>query len=254
MPICSSGAVYGWLVLVDKIGSDEFTSEDEQVSAIMTAQVGLAYENLLLYEKGQRDLLSLQQERRERLKIEKSLCVAKAQLACSLSDAELRTQEITLLSELGSLLHCCVVAREAYGIIASLARKLFPVQRGAVYALNDSRNLLEAVAVWGESPVNQSVFKPTDCWAVRTGRPHLANEEDSAIRCAHVNQVQPSSSMCVPMMAQGEPLGVLYLESVERRCSPRGAARRARYRYPCFGHLGDDEQADSASPRGRDDG
>jgi diguanylate cyclase (GGDEF)-like protein len=220
VPICSSGTAYGWLVLIDKIGGDEFTSEDEQLSAMMAAQVGLAYENLLLGEKGQRDEICLQQERRERLKIEKSLCVANAQLARSQRDAELRTQEITLLSELGSLLHCCVVAREAYSIIASLAGKLFPSQRGAVYALNDSRNLLEAVALWGDSPVTESVFKPTDCWAVRTGRPHLANEDNSAIRCAHVNQVQPSSSMCVPMMAQGEPLGFLYLES------QRGTARR----------------------------
>ncbi|MDE2136013.1 MAG: diguanylate cyclase [Gammaproteobacteria bacterium] len=49
VPISSLTRTYGWLCLADKIGAEEFSAEDEQLLAILGAQVGRVYENGALY-------------------------------------------------------------------------------------------------------------------------------------------------------------------------------------------------------------
>jgi len=44
-PICSLAETYGWLCLADKLGADEFASEDERILGILAAQAGRIYEN-----------------------------------------------------------------------------------------------------------------------------------------------------------------------------------------------------------------
>jgi PAS domain S-box-containing protein len=48
-PVVSPNRVYGWLGLIDKVGADEFTPEDERLAGILAAQVGRVYENGSLY-------------------------------------------------------------------------------------------------------------------------------------------------------------------------------------------------------------
>ena len=123
-----------------------------------------------------------------------------------------RTGEITLLSELGSLLQACTTTEEAYNVIGKFAPTLFPTARGGVCVLSASRNLVEAVVTWGDRPTGEQVFAPDACWALRSGRMHLVNDPQSPLICRHANRSAASTHLCVPMMAQGEALGVLYLE------------------------------------------
>jgi diguanylate cyclase (GGDEF)-like protein len=53
------------------------------------------------------------------------------------------------------------------------------------------------------------VCAPDECWALRRGRVHLAQPTQNGLVCHHVPQPLPASSLCVPMMAQGETLGML---------------------------------------------
>lgn len=51
VPINSLRHAYGWLCLQDKIGAEEFTTEDERILGILAAQVGRIYENGSLYHQ-----------------------------------------------------------------------------------------------------------------------------------------------------------------------------------------------------------
>ncbi|VTR94811.1 multi-sensor hybrid histidine kinase : Multi-sensor hybrid histidine kinase OS=Chthoniobacter flavus Ellin428 GN=CfE428DRAFT_6228 PE=4 SV=1: Response_reg: GAF_3: PAS_4: PAS_4: GAF_2: PAS_9: PAS_3: HisKA: HATPase_c: Response_reg [Gemmata massiliana] len=69
-PVLSPARVYGWICLLDKVGADGFSEEDEQLVKMLAAQTGRIYENGSLYS----DLLSrtseLAQEISERKRAE----------------------------------------------------------------------------------------------------------------------------------------------------------------------------------------
>jgi diguanylate cyclase (GGDEF)-like protein/PAS domain S-box-containing protein len=62
VPIQSRNKCYGWLYLVDKLGADEFSEVDERVAVTLTAQLAVAYENLVLVEELRRNHVQLQSE------------------------------------------------------------------------------------------------------------------------------------------------------------------------------------------------
>jgi diguanylate cyclase (GGDEF)-like protein/PAS domain S-box-containing protein len=127
------------------------------------------------------------------------------------TELEKRANEIALLSQLGSLLQACVAPEEAYGVISQFAPKLFPMESGALYVL--SRSIAEAIALWGDSRIGEPVFTSDDCWALRSGRAHFVEDARSPLVCKHAKQSAAAAYLCVPMMAQGEALGVLHLQS-----------------------------------------
>ena len=97
--------------------------------------------------------------------------------------------------------------------------------------LRASGNLLETMATWGPAAPRQRVFGPGECWAFRRGRPHMVEERESPLRCAHLAPEDGAIAICVPMMAQGDTLGILQLNfssttsepAEDTGCSPRGA-------------------------------
>ena len=119
----------------------------------------------------------------------------------------------TLMAELSDMLQSCLSSSEAYPIIASSAQVLLPGSAGALCIISNSRNLVEMVASWKSPALKEPLFAPEDCWALRRGRIHAGSKENSALTCAHIAQPQPGRTLCVPMMAHGETLGLLYVDS-----------------------------------------
>ena len=156
----------------------------------------------------------------ERKRAEKALKEANENLKTWVNELERRTRESNLLNEMGDLLVSSLTSEEAYKVIAQFAQRLFPGESGAACVISTSRNLVEAVAVWGESPPGERVFAPDDCWALRRGRTHWVEDPSSALLCRHVGPAVAASHLCVPMMAQSEALGLLYLQS-----SPHGSSQ-----------------------------
>jgi PAS domain S-box-containing protein len=148
----------------------------------------------------------------ERRKASAALEEANERLALLLQETEQRAHESSQLSQLGELLLSCQTAEEAYDIVAKVMLKLFPVQSGALCVINSSRNLVEVVAVWGSALTTERAFTPDDCWALRRGRVHVMGDGSSAPRCAHMQAPVSSYTVCIPMVAQGETVGVLHLE------------------------------------------
>jgi diguanylate cyclase (GGDEF)-like protein/PAS domain S-box-containing protein len=150
-----------------------------------------------------------------RKRAEETLQEANLKLTRGLAELEQRTREIALLNEMSDLLQVCNAAEEAYAIIARLMRQFFPAEAGALYVISASRNVVETAAAWGLSPARaeQRAFAPDDCWALRRGQPHVVEETRIGLLCPHLADPPPATYLCVPMMAQGEALGVLYLQS-----------------------------------------
>jgi diguanylate cyclase (GGDEF)-like protein len=122
-------------------------------------------------------------------------------------------RESAILGELGELLQSCLSADEAHELITNRARQLFPDSCGAVCMTASSRDLVEVAASWGEPALLERFFSPKDCWALRRGRAHLFQDEADGLSCPHVAENRPQWAMCVPMMAHGETLGMLYVDS-----------------------------------------
>ena len=145
--------------------------------------------------------------------IDASAQKANEQLRQGLDELELRNRRMAALNEMGDLLESCVTVEEVHAVIKESVPRLFPKEAGALYVMSGSRNLVEAAVVWGELPPTQQVFAPNDCWALRRGRMHLVGAATNLL-CSHLSEpVRPKASVCLPMIAQGEILGVLHLQS-----------------------------------------
>ncbi len=147
----------------------------------------------------------------ERKKAEKALQEANRELESRVKDLQQRTREMTLLSELGYILRACLTSEEVYEAMARIAGEIFPEQAGAIYVLGPQRFILEAVAVWGDASKFELTFAPNECWALRRGRIHWVREAGVGPLCKHLPAPPPRGSLCVPMMAQSEALGILHL-------------------------------------------
>ena len=137
---------------------------------------------------------------------------ANQQLSGWIGELEQRNKEMSLINEMGDFLQSCPTADEAYAVIGHWAGELFPGRSGAVFAISPSRNLVEPVATWGAPTLGEQVFGPEECWALRSGRVHQVDDPSSRLLCRHLSEPVNGSVLCVPMMAQGEALGVLHLQ------------------------------------------
>jgi diguanylate cyclase (GGDEF)-like protein/PAS domain S-box-containing protein len=147
----------------------------------------------------------------ERKKAEQALHKANQELEARVRDLQQRTHEMTLLSELGDILRACLSTDEIYDVIKRVAREIFPAQSGALYVIGPQRTIVEAVAEWGDTTKFELTFAPDECWGLRRGRIHWVRDSSGGLICKHLYSPPPKGSLCVPMMAQSEALGILHL-------------------------------------------
>lgn len=139
------------------------------------------------------------------------------QLKNSVAYLEQRNREIAHLAEMSDIFQACLTVEEACRAIAAQMPQLFPEITGAIFLHNAPQNLFTAMTAWGSAPLSShNLFASNDCWALRRGRSHFVNDACSGLLCKHINHNQfPAESLCIPMVAQGEALGMLYLSSPE---------------------------------------
>ena len=135
--------------------------------------------------------------------------VPRAVLTKKIAMLELRNRQSVLLCDMNDLLQSCTSEAEAWSIVARTAEQLFPACSGALFVNCASRNMLEAATVWGALPPARLIFAPDECWAQRRGQPHLALGHGP--RCAHASD-DARMYVCLPLLAQGETLGILHLQ------------------------------------------
>ena len=175
--------------------------------------LGISFAEFVIH--GERTFTGIIRDITERKRAREKLQQANEELMVRVSELQQRTRETTLVNEMGELLQTCLNPDEAYAVIGKSAEKLFPTEPGTLYLLNASRNLLEPAVIWGDSPPEAEavVFAPEDCWALRRGRMHWVEDSQSGLLCQHLSRSPSGSYLCVPMMALGQALGVLFLQS-----------------------------------------
>jgi diguanylate cyclase (GGDEF)-like protein/PAS domain S-box-containing protein len=139
-----------------------------------------------------------------------------------MKELQKRSERATLLAKLGELLQSCVNREEVFAAALGFAPKIFPASRGAIALLNPSRNLADVIGLWADCRVGALEFEPTACWALRTGHPHQVLAGDSTAPCAHATGVKVSY-LCIPILAQGETLGIMHFQAIEEGPQLEGA-------------------------------
>lgn len=150
-----------------------------------------------------------------------------AELARSVVELEQRNRETALLAELGELLHNCTSVEEACEITRHTAPRLFAGTTGALFGFSPSRDDLECMVTWGDDAADlaKRIPDPGKCWALRRGRSHQNRDLCGGLSCR--GAARGARTLCVPMTAQSETLGVLYLQARQEPQSS-GAALNER--------------------------
>jgi diguanylate cyclase (GGDEF)-like protein/PAS domain S-box-containing protein len=143
-----------------------------------------------------------------------NLTLANEKLQKLVVESDHRNRQMAMLQEMGDVFQTSQTLEETYKAVTHFGTKFFPGFTGALYMLNSSKNLFEAVATWGDQPPQELVFGHRECWALRRSRMNLVAGSGSLLRCQHVASPSPFGYLCVPMMAQGEALGILHLQKV----------------------------------------
>jgi diguanylate cyclase (GGDEF)-like protein len=150
-----------------------------------------------------------QQEIAERKAAQHQLAASHLEVGRLLADARRQTDEITQVSELGSLLHACTSREEVFRLIPARLRRLFPGISGSISLLSASRNRVDSTAEWGVCPTDR-VFTPEQCWALRRGSTHAHPGGRSEPRCSHL--LGEGASVCIPLIANGTTFGTLAIQ------------------------------------------
>lgn len=151
--------------------------------------------------------------------------IGELSLAFSQMSAELdqHNRQMLLLNQMNAKLQACHTPQEAYALVPPLLQQLFPDEAGALYWMNASHTLVERVASWRLGLSGDRVWRPEACSALRHGSVHVVDvtsgggfppPADPAQFCGHVEPPYPPASLCVPLLAQEEELGLLHLRSL----------------------------------------
>ncbi|HAT8976497.1 diguanylate cyclase [Legionella pneumophila serogroup 1] len=135
-------------------------------------------------------------------------------LANGMKELQKKNEQITLLVEMSDIMLACGSQEELSDVMAKYSQRLLQFSSGYLFIMHPSKNYLEKAASWGNPQPHDLTFTPEQCWAIRLGRIHYAGSSRIELMCSHTMFAeQPELSLlCVPLMAQNDIYGLLYLE------------------------------------------
>jgi diguanylate cyclase (GGDEF)-like protein/PAS domain S-box-containing protein len=161
-------------------------------------------------------VLTIVRDISDRKQTEKKLREANDALTVWVRELEQRNKQSLLLNRMGEMLQSCLTTDEAYQVARQYCEQLFEKTSGAIYILNNSKNLLEEVAKWGDGVSGNPIFGPEACWALRRGRLHMVPDPHKNLTCSHLKLEKSDGVenpyLCIPMIAQGDTLGLLHVQ------------------------------------------
>ncbi len=122
-----------------------------------------------------------------------------------------RTREIELLQRLANMLAACNSLSEAQQVVQDIIPRMLGDINGAVSMMRASRNQLEVKLDWGGAWPGSKAFATDECWALRKGKFHLANDKFTTLPCSHMRDVGNDQTLCIPLIAHGNTIGMMHL-------------------------------------------
>ncbi|MCW5204001.1 diguanylate cyclase [Desulfobulbus sp. US4] len=139
------------------------------------------------------------------------LIVTNNRLTRTINELTQRNIEIMTLQQLGEFLQACESEEETFHVLISTCRRLFPSDAGYLSLMDDSMKSLRVVGFWGDRRYKGLEFDQQQCWAVRRGKAHAVLDPRITPVCPHSGIPSDGSSLCVPMAAHGQVLGMMHL-------------------------------------------
>lgn len=130
-----------------------------------------------------------------------------------------------LLSRMIQRMQGCETMADISDVVERFAPRVLPGRAGRLYALDKARGAMVEVSNWLDPLHSRGEFSPTACWALRRGVMHQPCGDEIDIPCEHLgaNAGEAVNSICLPLTAQQETIGLLYIEQAERT-EKQGAA------------------------------
>lgn len=151
---------------------------------------------------------------------------AEAHLEEALIDANQHARSLEEINQTSEWLLAAHDESEAFRIIARAAERLFAT-RGYVGVARGQTHALEVACSWGEWGTQlPRPFPREACWALRLHQAHAVVPGDGRMPCTHVDHPSVNGSLCVPLSAETQGLGLLFLERPDGPEAALGSWRR----------------------------
>jgi diguanylate cyclase (GGDEF)-like protein len=137
------------------------------------------------------------------------------ELGESVKRLETHARESTLLAMARDDLQLCTDVQQVYRSAAHRFSELLPDTNGALCIINSSRNMVENVASWSFNQAVSDVaeiFPPDTCCGLRSGQFRWYAPRASQIHCNHFVGEPPKHYLCVPLVAHGDTIGILFVD------------------------------------------
>ncbi|MEN3975811.1 sensor domain-containing diguanylate cyclase [Emcibacter sp. SYSU 3D8] len=135
--------------------------------------------------------------------------IAMQDITAALED---RTRSVHLLNGMVQRLQEATTDQELSDIVGSYAPQIVPGRAGILFLMNNSQNMLSAIASWGDAVGTEPGFAPDDCWALRRSQVHLVPAGGREVRCQHEHPDFNGGYACYPLLGRGSIVGLLYIE------------------------------------------
>jgi diguanylate cyclase (GGDEF)-like protein len=119
-------------------------------------------------------------------------------------------QELNHLADLVEALQASQTVEEVCQTAGAQIQQLFEGLSGGLALYDASHEKLDLRYAFGDLGSLAASFSPPDCWALRRGQAHL-DDGAQGMACAHLHADPSWASFCVPLSAQGVPVGLLSL-------------------------------------------
>ncbi len=141
-------------------------------------------------------------------------------LTAIVTELRRRNREAELIAHMRDLLQACNTEQESFDIVASICSQLFPRYSGFIAIKKESMEIAQAVVGFGDFPWEGIQFNLDDCWAVRRGGGHIVTDPETEPSCPPIKD-RSRSSLCIPITARSECLGIIHLSADCSRLEPR---------------------------------
>ncbi len=157
-------------------------------------------------------IAALEESEAEYRRTEEARSLTKMKSGRADSVSEQRVRDANNFCQMGARLQTCETLDEAYKTIQQFGPDLFPAMTGGLFVSSGLRKNMETLASWGGDLQSARSFPPEHCQAFIHGQA-VFSESAPGTRCKHINPSFSGSYLDAPIIASGEIIGLLHLES-----------------------------------------
>ncbi|HID8741059.1 TPA: diguanylate cyclase [Enterobacter mori] len=128
-----------------------------------------------------------------------------------------------LLARMTQRLQGCENLADVINVAELFAPNIAPGVSGRLYIFDREPWQMRCAAEWLSPEGDTPAFHPDECWAVRRGQSHPPVNGEPDIGCYHMPESQAHRSLCVPLIAQGEAIGLLSFQNITPETAPSRA-------------------------------